>query len=385
MDEHDTRPVDDPRTYAGPAPGKRFTTGIAGAAVVVVLLTAGLVLGRDFVLSRQSSDLQREVESGRNVLVARVSQVPTSRTIDLPATIHGYIETSVYAKVSGYLRQLSVDKGDQIKTGQVLAILDSPETDNQVATARANYHLAKITDDRNQELRRQGVIAQQDADTSHDTMLQDLAILKQNLSLQSYETIRAPLDGIVTARNVDPGVLVPAATSASSGVTPIIVLATLAPLRVYAYAPQNLALFVNNGDLARISVNERPGQTFNGSVIRHSEAIDTASRTMLVEVDLPNQDRSLVPGMYGRMTLNVKVAERGTVVRDDALVFRGGKVNVPVVRDGRLHLIDVTLGYDDGQQAVVHGDVRDDDLVALNVGQAATEGEPVHPVMASQQ
>jgi RND family efflux transporter MFP subunit len=319
------------------------------------------------------------------VLVEQVGQVPQSRSLDLPASVRGYIETSIYAKVPGYLKTIEVDKGDRVKKGQVLAILESPETDQQVANARAAYKIAALTDERYQVLVRQSVIAQQSADQTRATMLQDKAALEQELAIQAYEVIRSPVDGIVTARYVDPGALIPQTTTPATAATPIVAVATLSPLRVYAYVPQSIALFIHDGDPATITVNEHPDEAYHGSIIRHPDAIDEASRTMLAEVDLPNKDASLYPGMYGRMTMKVATKQNGPVVRDDALIFRDGKIYVPVVRDNELQLVSVTLGYDDGQNVVVHGSIANDDIVALNVGQAAENGERVHPIKSDLQ
>ncbi len=375
------RTNDDPRQYQGPKPGKFFALTLALAVFVVVALTAGLVLGHDLIVKRQTSELAQRVEQGRNVLVAKVFQQPASRSLILPATIHGYTEAAIYAKVSGYLKTIDVDKGDRVQQGQVLAILDTPDLDKQVADAKANYWLQSVTDRREQTLVRQGVIAQQQADTSHAAMLQAKAMYEQLLAEQSYKEIEAPFDGIVTARFVDPGALIPQATSSASG-TPIISVAALAPLRVYADVPQSLALWVKNGDPATITSYELVGRQFKGVIIRHPEALDSASRTMLVEVDLPNKDRTLLPGMYAKLEVTVDAGETGLMVRDDALVFRDAKAFVPVVRDGHLRLVPVKLGYDNGNTVVVEGGVRSDDVVALNVGQAAEDGEVVHPVYA---
>jgi RND family efflux transporter MFP subunit len=377
---------DDPKKYKGPKPGRLFGVGLIVAVIATVALTAGLVLGHDLIVRRQTSQLEQRAAEGRNVLVAKVFQQPASRTLELPATIHGYIEAAIYAKVAGYLKNIDIDKGDRLQQGQVFAVLETPDLDKQVADAKAYYWLQQVTDKREQILVRQGVIAQQEADTSHATMLQARAAYEQLLAEQGYKDITAPFDGIVTARYVDPGALIPQATTTASG-TPIISLATVSPLRVYAEVPQSLALWVQNGDLASITIYELMGKEFKGPVIRHPEALDSASRTMLVEVDLPNKDRALLPGMYAKMNITIDAsaqAQTGSMVRDDALVFRDGKTFVPIVRENHLHLIPVTLGYDNGQTVVVQGDIRNDDLVALNVGQAATDNEVVHPVMQQQ-
>jgi RND family efflux transporter MFP subunit len=375
---------EDPKNYVSPKPGKLFAIGLVAAAVLIVVLAAGLVLGHGMIVQRQTSDLAHEAEQGINVLVAKAYELPASRTLDLPATIHGYIEAPIYAKVAGYLKTIMVDKGDRVRRGQLLAILETPDLDKQVANAKANYWLQAITDKRDQALVHQQVIAQQDADNQHSVMLQAKATYEQLLAEQGYKVITAQFDGIISARFVDPGALIPQST-ASLGGTPIVSVSSMAPLRVYAYVPQNLALFIRNGDPATISLYEIPGRVFKGPIIRHPEALDTASRTMLVEVDLPNTDLSLYPGMYARLSMTVNTPQKGQMVRDDALVFRSGKIYVPVVRQDRLHLVEVTLGYDNGQKVVVDGDLRSDDLVALNVGQAAEDGELVHPVQSSQQ
>lgn len=374
---------DDPKTYRGPKPGRLFGIGLIVAVIAVVALTAGLVLGHDLVVRRQTSELEQRAAQGRNVLVAKVFQQPASRTLDLPATIHGYTEAAIYAKVAGYLKTIDIDKGDRVQQGQVFAVLDTPDLDKQVADAKANYWLQDVTNKREQILVRQGVVAQQEADTARAAMLQAKATYEQLLAEQDYKNITAPFDGIVTARYVDPGALIPQVTATATG-TPVVSLATLEPLRVYAQVPQSLALWVEDGNLADITSNELAGKQFKGSVIRHPQALDSGSRTMLVEVDLPNKDHALLPGMYAKMDITIDTKQTGEMVRDDALVFRDGKIFVPLVRDNHLHLAPVTLGYDNGQTVVVEGDVRGDDLVALNVGQAAEDGEVVHPIMQQQ-
>ena len=179
-------------------------------------------------------------------------------------------------------------------------------------------------------------------------MLQARATLSQYENLQSYEIIRAPFDGIMTARNVDPGHLVPGRHCRHHPDQRDRFVARLKPLRVFTYVPQNVALFMKNGNPATITVNEYPGREFTGSITRHPEALAPDSRTMLVEVDLPNDDLSLYPGMYGMAKFVVSIPSGAPLVPDDALVFRDNKVYVPLVRGKRLHLAEVTLGYDNG-------------------------------------
>ncbi len=293
--------------------------------------------------------------------------------------MHGYIETPVYAKVAGYMKTIKVDKGDHVRKGDVIAIIESPETDKQVADALASYRLQLVTDRRYQYLLHSQVIAQQDADNERALMLQAKATYGQELALQRYEIVTAPFDGIVTARYVDPGTLIPQSTTPSSG-NPIVAMATLSPLRIYANVPQSVATYVNDGDAATVTVNELPGRIFSGTVTRHPQALDQNTRTMLVEVDLPNKDQSLLPGMYADVGIKTTVTAQRILVPDDALVFRDDKTYVPIVRSGHLHLVDVTLGRDNGYSVEVTGDIQSGDLVAMNVGEAAREGETVQPV-----
>jgi membrane fusion protein (multidrug efflux system) len=374
----------DPKDYTPKAPGRVFFAGWIFAVVVLLVLTVGLVLARNVRLNRQGIELDQQLAQGARVLVAPVVRGAGSRTVQIPATLRGYVETPVYAKIAGYLKTISVDKGDRVRSGQVIAMLDSPELDEQVNNARATYNLQRITDRRNQTLQREGVIAAQTADEARAAMLEAKATLDQLTAMQQYKLIRAPFDGIVTERYVDPGHLIPQETAPSSANTPVVAIATLSPLRVYANIPQSVAPFVHDGDPATITVTEFPQRKFMGAVTRHPPALTSATRTMLVEVDLPNQDHALLPGMYASMEFDVSIPAVVPMVPDDALIFREGKPFVPVVRDGRLRLAAVTLGYDNGVNVQITDGIANDDMVALNVGQTARDGDPVRPITAEQ-
>lgn len=372
---------DDPKKYSVAAPGKRYTIGWIAAVALVLAATVGYVLARQLRLAGDEAVLATHVAAGPHVLVATVGHSATTREIKLPATTRGFDETEIYAKVPGYLSKILVDKGDRVRKGQLLAVIESPETDQQVRNAKASYRLARVTNHRNQILVRKGVISPQSADESKAAMLQAKATLDQLEAVQSYERITAPFDGIITARNVDPGHLIPEATSSTATADAILMIARMSPLRVYSYVPQNLALFIRNGDKATLYFNEYPAEKFVGTITRHPEALSPDSRTMLVEVDLPNRDKKLYPGMYGTADFVVKVPAGVPLVPDDALIFRDNKTFVPIVRDDRLKLVPVTLGYDNGVEVeITSGDIRADDVVALNVGQAARDGARVQPV-----
>jgi membrane fusion protein (multidrug efflux system) len=375
---------EDPKTWQPLEPGRFFVTGWIFAIALVLIVTTGLIVAHGARLTDESTNLEHELALGPRVLVAPVQQAPQIRSLELPGTIHGFVETRIYAKVAGYLKSMKVDKGDRVNPGQVLAILESAELDHEVAQAAATYRLAAITDRRNQTLIHEGVVARQSADETHGRMKESEAALHQLTAMRDYKVIRAPLAGVVTARYVDPGTLIPQSTTPASADTPLLALATLSPLRIYADVPQSAAPFVKNGDPATITVTEYPGRVFEGNVTRHPAALTADTRTMLVEVDLPNEDHVLMPGMYAKVDFRVTAPAGPPLVPDDALVFRDGKPYVPVVRDNRLRLAAVTLGYDDGINVEITKGVDSHDFVALNVGQAARDGEPVRPMTADQ-
>src|ERR1700724_1887305 len=245
---------------------RRHVIGWFGAMIRVIAGSPAVVVSRPYAISAQRSELDKVAEAGPHVLVTHPQAASDERQLTLPATIQGYVETPVFAKIAGYLKEIRVDKGDRVRKGQVLAILESPELDEQVADAKHNLWLQSITDTRDRGLVLKHGIPQQIADNSHAAALQANDSYKQLLALQAYEVITAPFDGIVTARYVDPGVLIaqtitPTRTYLLSHLTetasPLVQLATLRPVRVYASAPQNVANFIDDGAPAPISVVQR--------------------------------------------------------------------------------------------------------------------------------
>jgi membrane fusion protein, multidrug efflux system len=361
------------------AVGGGFVAWLA-AVVFVVLVSVGLVIVHARRVVAERRDRERGLSAGPRVLVTTVHSSPEEREIALPATIHGYVETPIYAKLAGYLKVIRVDKGDRVHQGDLLAVIDAPEVDKQVADLEADYAVKMRTDRRDQAVAKTGALSQEEADVAHAEAMKARATLEQYRAVQAYEKIVAPVDGVITARDADPGALIPQSTASSSG-TPLLAIATLRSVRVYAEVPQDSTPSIRDGDPAIVTVSQYPQRTFAGKITRHPEALVPETRTMLVEVDLANDDSSLLPGMYG--TLRLKVAQKQVPrVPDDALVFRGGNVYVPTVRGGRVHLSEVKLGSDDGMTVEIVTGVANDDVVALNVGQGVEDGDPVQPVEA---
>jgi membrane fusion protein, multidrug efflux system len=364
------------------ASGPGFYIKWIALPVVAIIVAGGIVLARDITLRSQRGDLEEEAARGRVVLCTKLHGETAVRTITLPGEIHGFYETPIYGKISGYVKDMFVDKGSLVKAGQLVATIESPETDQQVRNAKATYDLAKITDDRNQVLVEQQVIPQQTADETHLTMLADLASWKQMIATQEYERVYAPFDGMITVRNLYPGALVATATAANTSNPSIYQIATLKPLRVYLYLPQTYTPFVHNGDESIVTVSEFPSRDYKGSITRHPSALDQETRTMLIEVDLPNQDISLYPGMYANVAVTIKGSSGAPRVPDQALIFNNQKVYVPVVQDNRIHLTTVKLGLDDGINCEITRGLKGDETIALGLGQAATDGELIRPLFA---
>jgi RND family efflux transporter MFP subunit len=377
-----TSPEDEVSLHRRPSYGWSRSRWIV-AALIALGLSAGVLSLHAHSIQTKREALVHVAAQGPRVLVKRVERTAGSEDLRLPASVHGFIETGIYAKIAGYAKEIRVDKGDRVRKGDVLVVLDSPELDKQVVDARANYWLQKVTDERYQRLVKEDALARQAADTSHAQMLQAKASYGQLLALQAYEIITAPADGLITARYLDPGALIPQATVPTAGsTTPILGFATMKPVRVYADVPQGLAPYVRDGEPAVVTASQYPGRRFEGTVTRHPEALASDTRTMRVEVDLENSDSALYPGTYATMELHVSGGGGVPLVPDDALVFRDGKVYVPIVEDNKIHLVEVTLGLDNGREVEVTQGIPEGAWVALNLGQAVRDGDPVQPIEA---
>ncbi|HEY2486460.1 MAG TPA: efflux RND transporter periplasmic adaptor subunit [Candidatus Binataceae bacterium] len=370
------------RIATKPASGPSFYIKWIALPLIAIIVAGGIVVARDLAVRSQRGNLEEEAARGRVVLCTTLHGEIATRTITLPGEIHGFYETPIYAKISGYVKHMFVDKGSYVKAGQLVATIESPETDQEVRNYKSTYDLAKITDARNQVLVSQAVIPQQTADESHLTMLADLASWKQLVATQQYERVYAPFDGMITVRNLYPGALVATPSAANTSNPSIYQIATLKPLRVYVYLPQTYTPFVRDGDESIVTVSEYPSRDYKGSITRHPTALDQDTRTMLIEVDLPNEDLTLYPGMYANVAITIKGSNGAPRVPDEALIFNGERVYVPIVRDRKIHLVDVKLGLDDGIHCQVTRGLKGDETVALGLGQAVTEGELIRPLMA---
>jgi membrane fusion protein, multidrug efflux system len=360
--------------------GRFLIVAWIGLAVVTLIAAFAVVTVRGQAVRSQTDLLEQQAGQGQPVLVTSLVGRPETREISLPGEIHGYYETPIYAKIAGYVKTMLVDKGSRVRAGQLVATIESPETDQQTRNAKASYEIAAITDRRYQALLRQQVVPRQEADQTHAQMLETYATWRSYVATQQYESVTAPFDGMITTRNLHPGALVGSVAATGTSSPAIFEIATLKPLRVYLYLPQPFAPLVRDGDAAVVTVSEYPKRDFVGTITRHPAALDQSTRTMQVEVDLSNDDLALYPGMYGNVRVTIRGAKQSPRVPDQALIFNNEDVLVPVVRDNRIHLVKVELGLDDGINCEVIRGLEGDETIALGMGQTAHDGELVQPV-----
>lgn len=374
----------------------RLFIGAAIAAVCLALMAGGLPrLSAHTAVVRQTAEL-----STPTVAVVAPDHTPLQQSLVLPGDVEAFQEASIYARTSGYLGHWSIDIGTHVHSGQLLAEIESPEIDAELAQARAdaatasaNYQIAKVTASRWEDMLKSQAVSQQSSEENVSAMKAKQAMLasaQANVNrlqqLQSFEKVYAPFDGVVTTRNVDVGALI----DAGNGGTPaaLFKLAETDKLRVFVNVPQDNAADVTLGARATVTLPQYPGRTFEGRVARTSGAIDPVSRTLRVEVDMDNADGSVPPGAYAQVTLAL-TAEKATLsLPANALLFRPKGVAVATVDSkDRVQLIPVTLGRDFGTRVNIRTGLRGNERVIVNPGDAISDGQPVninpHPTDAT--
>jgi membrane fusion protein (multidrug efflux system) len=324
-----------------------FAWGGGLALLIAAVLVALLFWRHDRALAREAVQRQQRADRGPRVFVAEARAAPASRAVTLPGNVRGFLQSTVYAKIAGYVKSIRVDKGDRVQDGQILGVLESPEVDQQVAAAEADAAVKRRTFERYQQLVKKDFVSVQDFETVRAQYEVSQATLKQAKALLGYATLRAPFAGVVTARYVDPGALVPAATGSTESALPLVEIADLRRLRVLVFVQQDAAAFVHAGDPVQIRVDEQPNLCIDAPVSRCANALDPRTRAMLCEIWLDNEHR-LYPGTFVQVTFHL-VAPRTPVIDSGALILRDHKPSVAVVRDGRVHFVTVRPGLDDGK------------------------------------
>ncbi|HTW49123.1 MAG TPA: efflux RND transporter periplasmic adaptor subunit [Acidobacteriaceae bacterium] len=361
---------------------------LIGAAVLAVVLLVPRLRAQK-TLARTTQELALA-----DVTVAKPELGEPSQEIVLPGNMFAYVDSPIYARTDGYLQKWYFDIGAHVRKGELMAVIESPEVDQQLAqakadlaTAMANAGFARQQAERYTELLKSNAVATQDTE---NFVTQEAATNTQVKSAQAnvdrleqltgFEKIYAPFDGVVTARDVDIGTLINAGAGTTGG-REMFHLDDEHIMRVYVNVPQVDAPSCTPGTPADLTLNEYPGRSFHGKVVRTSRSIDPTSRTLLVEVDVPNGDRSLVPGAYTEVHFKVKVAHQTLIVPVSTLMFRQEGLRVVTVVNGNTaKLVPITIGQDDGRVVQVIEGLQPNDEVVQNPPDSVVDGEKVRVV-----
>jgi RND family efflux transporter MFP subunit len=337
------------------------------------------------------TNLRRATEEAAvaTVNVTNPQQRTPNDEIVLPGNTQAFMDAPIYARTNGYLKAWYADIGKRVHKGQILGEIDTPELDQQLeqaradlAVAKAKLQIAEITANRFQSLRNTDAVSQQEADQSLSdfnamkaTVDSDVANVRRFEQLQSFEKIRAPFGGVITARSTDVGTLIDAGTGI--GPRELFHLAAIDTLRVYVAVPEIDTSIVRLGTSTRVTLDEYPNQEFHGTLVHSSHAIDTTSRTLLVEVDVDNRSGQILPGAFVLVHLNSPDKPHSLMIPSNVLLFRKEGPQVGVVRNGKVALVSVKIGRDYGNAVEIISGLSPADQVILDPSDSLANGNPV--------
>jgi len=391
----------------GGAPGPNAPPHAAGQtgskhgaliAVVVLLIVAAVVIAGVVPRLKARAALRTTTYENAiptvNVIHPKMGAPQTE--IVLPGNIQAFNDSPIYARTDGYLKKWYVDIGAHVKAGQLLAEIETPEVDQQLDqaradlnTAQANLQLSKITAERYQGLAQSDSVSKQDVDNATSDYAAKKAMVasaqsnvKRLEELQSFEKIYAPFDGVITARNTDIGHLIN--SGAGTPATELFHIAAVQELRVYVNVPQQYSASAKPGLKADLTLQEFPGKRFPGTLVRTADAIDPASRTLLVEVDVNNRTGELLPGSYTEVHLQVPSGAPSYILPVSALIFRSAGLQVGTVQNGdKAALVNITVSRDMGNEVEVVSGLNAGDAVIVNPPDSLISGETVRVAQAN--
>jgi len=368
---------------------------VAGAILLVFagILAYGIISRLRHAATVRAETTQMSVPS---VSVATPELSEPFQEIVLPGNVQPFTSAPIYARTNGYLKAWYADIGAHVKKGQLLAVIETPEVDQQLqqshsnlATSEANLALSEITKNRYQGLLATQAVAQQDVDNAVGTYNANKSIdeatqanVKQLETLQSFEKIYAPFDGIITARNTDVGQLISAGNSGTVK-TDLFNISQPGKLRVYVNVPEQYSRAAAPGLTADLTLAEFPGRQFQGKLVRTSDSINYATRTLIVEIDVDNPTGELLSGAYTQVHLKVPGQTSSYLVPVSALIFRSHGLQVAVVKNGAASLIPVTPGHDYGERIEIVSGLQVGDTVIINPPDSLVSGQKVEVVQPS--
>jgi RND family efflux transporter MFP subunit len=338
---------------------------IVGVSLVVVAVVAVLFV----YLHRRASDAKEvaarkhAVGLGPTVLVKKVLPGGGSHRITLPGEARPFLSTTVYAKIPGFLKDIRTDKGKRVNKGDVLAVVWSPESDQDVRAAETDMNLRKQLAARADSLAQQGVMSRQDREVADAQLRTSMTALRRTRDIQRYQTITAPFAGLVTARYADPGALIPAATGSTQAAQPIVDLADTDMLRITIYLGQDAAPSVHVGDKATIWTDGEPNRKLPAKISLASGQLEPRTRTMLTEIWFDNRATGILPGTFVHVDLDVTEPPIPTVP-NAAILVRAGHTRAAVVEGNKIRLVPIEVGVSDGNRTQVRSGLAPGQLVA---------------------
>jgi RND family efflux transporter MFP subunit len=369
---------------------------ITGGAIFLVF--AGVLISG--ILERIHTNASLHTETADlavpTVAVVQPKRAAPSQEIVLPGNVQPFIQSPIFARTNGYLEHWYFDIGAHVRKGQLLAVIASPEVDQQLqqarsnlSTAQANLELATITRDRYQGLKRTNAVSQQDVDNAVGTynankaiVEADQAAVQQYSTLVSFEKVYAPFDGVITARNTDIGDLINSGSNAVAK-TDLFHIAQPGILRVYVNVPEEFSQQTRPGLTADLKLAEFPGRMFTGKLVRTAEAINYTTRTLLVEVDVNNPSGELLSGAYAEVHFKVPGHASTYILPVDTLLFRKEGLNVATVENGKATLVPVTPGHDFGTSVEIVSGLQGNESVISSPPDSIVTGEQVKIATAS--
>jgi len=338
------------------------------------------IIGQGMLSGCKPSSAEPEKTPPAVVQVVQPKRGSITRSITLPGEIKAYQQATLYAKVAGYLKTITVDKGDQIKAGDLIADIEVPELLAEETRYKAEVEVADIDYKRLSESQKKApdLVTPQSVDDAKGKWDVAKANLQRTQTLLNFAKITAPFSGIVTKRLVDPGAFIPAATSGSAAQNAAIVtLADFNIVRVQVAVPEIESSLVATGQPAKVNVEELSGRNFTGTITRFSYALDEASRTMLAEIELPNPKLELRPGMYANIKIGIEQKDNALLAPVEALVVEKAGASVFTIADSKAKKTRIQTGFNDGTNVEIVSGIKADQQVILIGKQSLADGQPV--------
>jgi RND family efflux transporter MFP subunit len=358
--------------------------GVVGVALLALLLTREPDTKATTDKNDRPHDSATQTDGGtaeQPVQVVKPQRRDIARTLSLPANISPWAQATLYAKVSGYLTSMEADKGDTVKKGQLLAVIDAPEIMEQYQQAEAQHAIKEVTALRLSKVWKENadVIAKQDVDVAEAEAKAAKYMMDNRRTMLGYTKVYAPFSGVITARFADPGALIQSATTSATQTAPLFTIMDLDKVRVYASVPQEAAHFAKPGTPVVLSRKESSDDAVHAVITRTTQSLDPATRTLLVEIDLPNQDRRLQPGMFINARLYLQNHPNALTLPTSAIVTgsAGQEPSVLVVENDKVRRAPINIGLDDGVWVeVVEGLTGNEDVVVVGKS-GLIDGTPV--------